>query len=106
MTDREKMQQILDSCWTYEPSFTEIVLKYLRYYKPDLYEHNRFYNEIHKNYMLRMQELQRCVGIAKENAQYVCLYLKGELYTDEEYAKQCLPLQIEHAEKVVKMLDD
>lgn len=27
-------------------------------------------------------------------------------YTDEEYAKECLPLQVKHAEKVVKLLDD
>ena len=105
MTDKEKMQKILDNCLT-EPSFTEIVLKYLRLYKPDLYNLNKFYNDIHKYYMLEMSELEKCVGIARENAQYVCLYLKGELYTDEEYAKQCLPLQIEHAEKVVKLLDE
>lgn len=106
MTDREKMKEILNGFWEHEPSFTEIVLKYLRYCKLDLYEHNQFYNEIHKNYMLRMQELQKCIGIAKEKAQYVCLYLKGEMYTTKEAAIECLPLQIKHAEKVVEMLDD
>ena len=45
-------------------------------------------------------------NIAKENAQYVCTYLKGEMYTTKEAAIECLPLQIEHAEKVVKMLNE
>lgn len=106
MTDREKMQQVLDCFGDDEPSFTAIVKVYLTFYKPTLYEFNDFYNEIHKIYMEKMQELQHSVDIARENAQYVCAYLKGELYTDEEYAKECLPLQIEHAEKVVKMLDE
>lgn len=106
MTDREKMQSVLNYFGDFEPSFTGIVLQYLNQYKLNLYELNKFYNEIHKYYTRQMQELQKNVSIAKENAYYVSTYLKGEMYKTKEAAIEALPLQIEHAEKVVKMLDE
>lgn len=108
MTDEERMQHILDTYKhsAYPPSFTEIVLKYLYTYTPDLYEHNNFYNEIHRHYMLRISELEKSIGIAREYATYVSMYLKGEIYKDKETAIEALPLQIKHAERVVKELNE
>lgn len=108
MTDKEKMQHVLDTYKNsaYPPSFTEIVLKYLCMYQPDLHEHNNFYNEMHKHYVQRMFELQKSISIAREYATYVSMYLKGELYKTKEYAIEALPLQIEHIEKVVKELNE
>lgn len=106
MTNREKMQSVLTLFFDFEPSFTGIVLQYLNEYKLNLYELNDFYNEIHKYYMRQIQELQNNVSIAKENAYYVSTYLKGEMYKTKEAAIEALPLQIEHADRVVKLLDD
>ena len=108
MTDKEKMQHVLDTYKysTHVPSITELVLKYLCIYPLDLYEHNNFYDEIHKHYMLRMSELEKSIGIARENALYVSMYLKGDMYKTKESAIEALPLQIEHIEKVVKELNE
>ena len=75
-------------------------------YPLDLYEHNNFYNEIHKHYMLRMSELEHSIKIAKEYALYVSMYLKGDMYKTKEDAIEALPLQIKHIEKVVKKLNE
>lgn len=106
MTSREKMQNVLNLFFDFEPSLTGIVLQYLNYYKLNLDELNEFYNKIHKYYIQQMQELQHNVNIAKENAYYVSTYLKGEMYKNKEDAIKALPLQIEHADKVVKLLNE
>lgn len=106
MTDKEKMQSILDSYCDKQPSFSDIVATYLNRYQPSLYEFMQFENKIHTMYYNKILKLEHSIDVAKEYAAYVSLYLKGEMYTDEEDAKKCLPLQIEHAEKVVKLLGE
>ena len=106
MTDKEKMQYILD---IYNPTtYEEFIGLYIIHYRSD-FNDQRFLDlqyKINKRIYKYLMQSSHNKKIAKENAQYVELYLKGELYTNEEYAKQCLPLQIEHAEKVVKLLDE
>lgn len=106
MTDKEKMQSVLNYYGDREPNFIEIIVSYLIKYKPTLYEWLQFDSRIHTMYHNTVSEVQKSVGIARENAYYVERYLKGELYINEEQAKQHLPLQIEHIEKVVKLLDE
>lgn len=106
MTSKEKMQNVLNSFFDFEPNFTGIVLQYLNDYKLNLDELNKFYSEIHKYYIQQMQKLQHNISTAKENAYYVSTYLKGEMYKNKEDAIKALPLQIEHADKVVKLLNE
>ena len=107
MTDKEKMQYILDNMVFDQSSLREIIGKYLSYFPLNLIE---LYNLIemlqnaHLTPMMRTHEHNN--QIARENAYYVECYLKGELYKNEEEAKRHLPLQIEHIEKVTKLLKE
>lgn len=106
MTDKEKMQYILD---TYNPeTYEKFIGLYITYFRKDFNDQrlldlqNNINNRVYQYLIKSSYDIQ----IAKEKAQYVCMYLKGEMYKTKESAIECLPLQIKHAEKVVEMLND
>lgn len=107
MTDKEKMQHVMNNMVYDQTSFKDIIMKYL-YYFPlsliELYTLIEMLQDVFLSPMIRTQVHNN--EIARENAYYVERYLKGELYENEEVAKQHLPLQIEHIEKVVKLLKE
>ena len=107
MKDKEKMQYVIDNMGFKETSLKGIIANYL-YKFPlsliELYNLIEFLQSALLSPMMRKQAHNN--KIARENAYYVECYLKGELYENEEQAKQHLPLQIEHIEKVVKLLKD
>lgn len=111
MNDFEKLRTILDnySDRKKELDFETIVGIYLRNHIQD-FNLIRLSNFI---YLLNAQWLQKKIYdtytniyVARENAQYVCRYLKGEMYKDEESAKEHLGLQIKNIEETVKRLKD
>ena len=106
MTDKEKMQYILD---TYNPeTYEEFIGLYIIHFRKD-FNNQRLLdlqNKINKRVYEYLTKSCCDIQIAKEKAQYVCMYLKGEMYKTKESAIECLPLQIKHAEKVVEMLND
>ena len=106
MTDKEKMQHILD---TYNPeSYEQFIGLYIIHFRKDFNDQRLLdlQNNINKCVYQYLIKSSYDIQIAKEKAQYVCLYLKGEMYKTKEDAIECLPLQIKHAEKVVEMLND
>lgn len=106
MTDKEKLLLLLNDL-PKNISLEDIIFKCLLKEPMTLEELNCFMNRFNSQIVYpKIAETVRHNRIAKENAQYVCTYLKGEMYTTKEAAIEALPLQIEHAEKVVKMLDE
>ena len=106
MTDKEKLLLLLNDL-PRDISFEDIFFKYLFRNPMTLEELNCFMNRFNSQiFYPKIVETVRHNRIAKENAQYVYTYLKGNMYKTKEAAIEALPLQIEHAEKVVKMLDE
>lgn len=106
MTDKEKMQYVIDTVFE-QASLKDIIMNYLYYFPLSLIELYNLIETLQNGFLSPMMRTQaHNIQIAKENAQYVELYLKGDLYKNEEDAKQCLPLQIEHIEKVTKLLKE
>ena len=106
MTDKEKMQYILD---TYNPeTYEQFIGLYIIHFRKDFNDQRLLdlQNNINQRVYQYLTKSNYDIQIAKEKAQYVCLYLKGEMYKTKESAIECLPLQIKHAEKVVEMLND
>lgn len=106
MTDKEKMQHILD---TYSPeSYEQFICLYIIHFRKDFNDQRLLdlQNNINKCVYQYLIKSSYDIQIAKEKAQYVCLYLKGKMYKTKEDAIECLPLQIKNAEKVVEMLND
>lgn len=107
MTDKEKMQYVMDNMAFEQTSLKEIITKYLSYFPLSLIELYNLIETLQNGFLSPMMRTQSHNNqIARENAYYVELYLKGELYKNEEDAKKCLPLQIEHIEKVTKLLKE
>lgn len=107
MTDKEKMQYIMDNMIFEQTSLKEIITKYLSYFPLSLMELYNLIETLQNGFLSPMMRTQAHNNqIARENAYYVECFLKGELYTSEEEAKRHLPLQIEHIEKVTKLLKE
>ena len=106
MKDKEKMQYILD---TYNPeTYEQFIGLYIIHFRKDFNSQRLLdlQNNINQRVYQYLTKSSHDIQIAKEKAQYVCVYLKGEMYKTKEAAIACLPLQIKHAEKVVEMLND
>lgn len=107
MADREKMQYIIDNMSSKETSLKQIIMNYLCCFPLSLIELYNLIETLQSGFLSPMIKTQAHNNkIARENAYYVECYLKGELYANEEEAKRHLPLQIEHIEKVTKLLKE
>ena len=107
MTDKEKMQYVIDNLKIAQASLKNIIMNYLSYFPLSLIELYNLIETLQNSFLSPMMRTQAHNNqIARENAYYVECYLKGELYENEEEAKKCLPLQIEHIEKVTKLLKE
>lgn len=101
------MQYVIDNMVFEQTSLKEIIMSYLYCFPLSLIELYNLIEMLQNGFLSPMMRTQAHNNkIARENAYYVECYLKGELYANEEQAKQHLPLQIEHIEKVVKLLND
>ena len=106
MTDKEKLLLLLNDL-SKDISFEDIFFKYLFQNPMTLEELNCFMNRFNSQIVYpKIAETVRHNRIAKENAQYVYTYLKGDMYKTKEATIEALPLQVKHAEKVVKLLNE
>ena len=108
-TDLQKLQAILDSYKVSNPhiSFEDIVGLYLRLNDKDfnLLRLSSFLFNLDGQYLQKkIYNAFNNMYFAREKAYYIETYLKGEMYTDEKTAIEHLPLQIKHAEEIVKRL--
>lgn len=107
MTDKEKMQYVIDNLKVEKSSLKDIIMNYFYYFPVSLIELYNLIETLQNGFLSSMMRTQAHNNqIARENAYYVECYLKGELYKNEEEAKRHLPLQIEHIEKVTKLLKE
>lgn len=101
MTDREKIQFILDNS-SYQ-SIEEIFQCFLNTFGNDL--SIKTVNELHKqiNNCLerKIYSFDRAKSIAIERATYLKIYLEGKMWKDEESAKKNVQPQIENAQAII-----
>jgi hypothetical protein len=50
----------------------------------------------------KIAEIERGVKVAHERATYLKCYLEGKMYENEEAARQCVDIQIENANAILK----
>ena len=101
MTDKEKLQYILDTCDSV--SIESIFNHFLMYYIDELSIGT--INELHKqiNNVLnnKIEQLNHSNYIAYERASYIKNYLEGKMWDGEETAKANLQPQIENAQAII-----
>ena len=101
MTDRERLQLVLDNCRS--QSIEEIFECFLYSFENDL--SIRTINELHKQigYCLdrKINKLDQARFIANERAFYLKTYLEGKMWKDEESAKKNVQPQIENAQAII-----
>lgn len=101
MTDREKIQFILDRC-SYQ-SIEEICQCFLNIFGNDL--SIRTVNGLHKQISncleRKIDNFDRAKSIAIERATYLKTYLEGKMWKDEESAKKNVQPQIENAQAII-----
>ncbi len=103
MTDKQKLLELLkyfgDSL-----TFEDIVGGYMSYYSDDFSATRicRFIEMLNKSVIDKAAEIERANRIAHERATYIKCYLEGNMYENEEVAKQCVGLQVENAKAILE----
>lgn len=103
MTDKQKL---ID--WIYHCSDTatleDIVHSYMKVYSCDFSARRicNFIERLNRSEIDKIAEMERGIRIAHENATYLKCYLEGNMYASEEVARQCVGMQIENAERILK----
>ena len=111
MNDLERIKKVIESLeknpGAYNCDLESIVGAYITTY-PREFSLERlflFAHTINDKYVKsRISLNDYYVNVAKEKAGYVDMYLKGNMYVNEEVAKEHLPLQSDHASQVVNYL--
>ena len=101
MTDRERLQLILDN--TSSKNIETIFQCFLDNFEDDL--SIRTINELHKKIGFslnhKIEKLDQARFVANERATYLKRYLDGSMWKGEEIAKKYLQPQIENAQAII-----
>lgn len=104
MTDKEKLIERV-MLLSESASFEDIIKDYLRTYKDDFstIRLNQLILDINYSHLSpKLVRNERIIELANERAFYLSLYLSGQMYKDEETAKEHLNLQVDHANAILK----
>ena len=101
MTDKEKMQHILDIVMM--DDMESIMGLFLFYYKSDisLSKLNEMRKQIQEVIDTKIEDYSKLRFIANERASYLQKYLSGKMWSTEEIAKQYLEPQIDNAQAII-----
>ena len=101
MTDKEKMQHILDIVTM--DDMESIMGLFLFYYKSDisLSKLNEMRKQIQEVIDTKIEDYSKLRFIANERASYLQKYLSGKMWPTEEIAKQYLEPQIDNAQAII-----
>ena len=61
-----------------------------------------FIEQLSRSEIDKIVDMERSIRIARENATYIKCYLEGHMYENEEIARECVGIQIENAERILK----
>ena len=101
MTDKEKLQHILDTCDS--SSIENIFYHYLMEYFDELpiSTIKELHNQTNNVLGAKIEDMSRANYIAYERATYLKSYLNGSMWRDEKSAKENLPRQIDNAQAII-----
>ena len=103
MTDKQKFTEWLFHC-NDSATLEDIVLSYMKVYGRDFSASRicNFIERLNRSEIDKIAEMERSLRIAHENATYLKCYLEGKMYASEEVARECVGLQIENADRILK----
>lgn len=101
MTDKERMQHILDTCDS--ASIEGIFYHYLLTYVDELpiTTIKELHNQTNNVLEAKIEDMNRANYIAYERATYLKSYLDGSMWRTEEDAFRNLPRQIDNAQAII-----
>ena len=107
MTDKQKLTEWLYHC-SDSATLEDIVFSYMRVYGHDFSASRicNFIERLNRSEIDKIAEMEQSLRIAHENATYLKCYLEGKMYTSEEVARECVGLQIENAERILKSTEE
>ena len=102
MTDKEKLQYILDNFDT--TSIESIFNHFLMYYIDELpiSTINELHKQVNNVLNIKIEQLNRANWVACEKATYIKTYLEGNIWKNEEDAKANLQPQIDNAQAIIE----
>ena len=106
MTDKQKLTEWLYHCGD-TATLEDIVISYMQVYGCDFSASRicNFIEQLNISEAYKIAEMERSLRIARENATYLKCYLEGNMYVSEEVARECVGLQIENADKILKSIE-
>lgn len=107
MSEKERLQKHLELCGD-DRTFEEIVIIYMakNYRNFPITRILDFVNELNKEFVYPdIKHMEHGIEIIRERALYLKTYIEGDMYTTEETAKECAPLQAGHAQKIINICD-
>ena len=101
MTDKERMQHILDTCDSV--SIESIFYHYLLTYVDQIpiTTIKELHNQTNNVLQSKIEDMNRANYVATERAIYIKTYLEGKMWKDEESAKANVQPQIENAQAII-----
>ena len=102
MTDKQKLINWLKLCKE-TASFEDIVYSYMTIHSEDFSARriNDFQQFINQHLSAQISEMERATRVAHERATYLKGSLEGNMYSNEEVARQYISLQIENAKAIL-----
>ena len=101
MTDKEKMQEVLNMCSEYD-TIDDILASYLVKFDITARETLSIINELNSCLSDQITSLEFTKYIAKERAGYLKSYLNEDMWNTEEAAKKNIQPQINNADRIIK----
>ena len=103
MTDKQKLLELL-KYFGDSSTFEDIVEVYMSRYSDDFSAIRicRFVERLSRSEIDKIAEIERANRIAHERATYLKCYLEGNMYENEDVARQCVGLQIENVKAILE----
>ena len=107
MTDKQKLLEWLDLC-NDRMTFEEIVDSYIRSHEQDFSVRriNEVSIKLNERMIYALGKMETATRVAYERATYLKCYLEGNMYDSEEIARECVGLQIENVERILKSTEE
>lgn len=103
MTDKQKLLEWLEHDFTNYMTLEEIINSYIGWHKNEFSADrlNRFILMLNSHLVGVINNMEIATKVAHERATYLKCYLEGNMYENEEVARQCVDLQIENAKAIL-----
>lgn len=102
MSDKQKLIDWLYHC-SDTATLEDIVYSYMQVHDRDFSASRicNFVERLNRSSIDKINEMENSIRIAHERATYLKCYLEGNMYENEEAAKQCVGIQIENAQAIL-----